>query len=61
MIPKTEALTFAAEGKGKATIETVPLESVNGVFDRLRKATVEGRVVFGIREEASAEASRRAA
>jgi len=56
-----EALTFAAEGKVKATIETVPLESVNGVFERLRKGTVEGRVVFGIREEASAEASRRAA
>ncbi|HKD91892.1 MAG TPA: alcohol dehydrogenase AdhP [Terriglobales bacterium] len=56
-----EALTFAAEGKVKATIETVPLESVNGVFERLRKGTVEGRVVFGIREEASTEGSRRAA
>jgi propanol-preferring alcohol dehydrogenase len=46
-----EALTFAAEGKVKATIETLPLESVNDVFDRLRTGKVNGRVVLGIGEE----------
>lgn len=56
-----EALMFAAEGKVKATIETVPLESVNQVFDRLRDGTVQGRVVLGIAEKASEEKSRKAA
>jgi len=31
-----EALMFAAEGKVKATIETLPLESVNDTLDRLK-------------------------
>jgi len=56
-----EALMFAAEGKVKATIETVPLESINEVFERLRNGTVEGRVVLGISEKASAEGFPRAA
>ena len=47
-----EALAFAAEGKVKATIETVPLESVNEVFNRLRTGKVNGRVVLGIGEQA---------
>jgi alcohol dehydrogenase, propanol-preferring len=47
-----EALEFAAEGKVKATIETLPLESVNAVFDRLRTGKVSGRVVLGIGEQA---------
>jgi alcohol dehydrogenase, propanol-preferring len=46
-----EALEFAAEGKVKATIETLPLESVNAVFDRLRTGKVNGRVVLGIGEQ----------
>jgi propanol-preferring alcohol dehydrogenase len=46
-----EALAFAAEGKVKATIETLPLESVNDVFDRLRAGKVNGRVVLGIAEK----------
>jgi alcohol dehydrogenase, propanol-preferring len=46
-----EAFMFAAEGKVKATIETLPLESINDVFDRLRKGQVNGRVVLGIRQE----------
>lgn len=46
-----EALAFAAEGKVKATIETVPLESVNDVFDRLRTGKVNGRVVLAIAEQ----------
>ena len=47
-----EALTFAAEGKVKATIETLPLESINDVFIRLRTGKVNGRVVLGIGEQA---------
>lgn len=43
-----EALAFAAEGKVKATIETVPLESINDVFARLKKGQVNGRVVLDI-------------
>ncbi len=43
-----EALTFAAEGKVKATIETLPLDSINDVFKRLKEGKVNGRVVLGI-------------
>src|SRR6202795_2929418 len=50
-----EALAFAAEGKVKATIETLPLESVNDVFIRLRTGKVNGRVVLGIGEQAGRE------
>jgi alcohol dehydrogenase, propanol-preferring len=52
-----EALAFAAEGKVKATIETLPLESINDVFSRLKKGQVNGRVVLGIKEETSAKAA----
>ena len=47
-----EALTFAADGKVKATIETQPLESINNVFARLKSGNVNGRVVLQIGEEA---------
>ena len=43
-----EALAFAAEGKVKATIEVVPLESINDVLERLKKGQVIGRVVLAI-------------
>jgi propanol-preferring alcohol dehydrogenase len=43
-----EALSFAAEGKVKAMIETQPLESINDVFQRLKTGKVNGRVVLGI-------------
>jgi propanol-preferring alcohol dehydrogenase len=43
-----EALAFAAEGKVRATIETLTLESINDVFTRLRTGQVNGRVVLGI-------------
>jgi alcohol dehydrogenase, propanol-preferring len=43
-----EALAFAADGKVKATIETLALESINDVFNRLRTGQVNGRVVLGI-------------
>jgi propanol-preferring alcohol dehydrogenase len=44
-----EALAFAAEGKVKATIETLALESINDVFNRLRSGRVNGRVVLGMK------------
>jgi alcohol dehydrogenase, propanol-preferring len=50
-----EALAFAAEGKVKATIETLPLESINDTFDRLRNGKVNGRVVLGIGQNAGRE------
>lgn len=43
-----EALVFAAEGKVKATIEQLPLESINDVFARLKEGRVNGRVVLDI-------------
>jgi D-arabinose 1-dehydrogenase-like Zn-dependent alcohol dehydrogenase len=39
----------------KATIETLPLESINDVFSRLKKGQVNGRVVLGLREESFAK------
>ena len=43
-----EALAFAAEGKVKATIEQLPLQSINDVFARLREGKVNGRVVLNL-------------
>ena len=48
-----EALTFAAEGKVKATIETQPLESINDVFKRLKSGKVNGRIVLAIGAQTS--------
>ena len=50
-----ELLAFAAEGKVKATIKTLPLESINDTFDRLRNGKVNGRVVLGIGQNAGRE------
>jgi propanol-preferring alcohol dehydrogenase len=52
-----ESLAFAAEGKVKATIETLPLESINDVFSRLKKGQVNGRVVLSLKEETFAKAA----
>jgi alcohol dehydrogenase, propanol-preferring len=41
-----ESLEFAAEGKVKASIEAKPLDAINGVFDRLKRGAVNGRVVL---------------
>lgn len=46
-----EAMTFAADGKVKATIETQPLESINSVFDRLKRGKVNGRIVLDIAQK----------
>jgi propanol-preferring alcohol dehydrogenase len=47
-----EALTFAADGKVKATIETQPLASINDVFARLKSGQVNGRVVLELGDQA---------
>src|SRR5215475_6394418 len=47
-----EALAFAAQGKVKATIETLPLDSINDVFERLKNGKVNGRVCLGIGKDA---------
>jgi propanol-preferring alcohol dehydrogenase len=56
-----EALSFAAEGKVKAIIETQPLESINDVFQRLKAGKVNGRVVLAIGAQASREAFKKSA
>ncbi len=55
-----ESLKFAAEGKVKATIETLPLESINDVFSRLKAGKINGRVVLDLTGKISAEAGERA-
>jgi propanol-preferring alcohol dehydrogenase len=47
-----ESLAFAGDGKVKAPIETLPLESINDVFRRLKMGQVNGRVVLSLKEEA---------
>jgi alcohol dehydrogenase, propanol-preferring len=47
-----ESLAFAADGKVKPTIETLPLGSIHDVFSRLKKGQVNGRVVLSLKEEA---------
>ena len=53
-----EALQFAAEGKVKATIEVLPLDSINDIFGRLKAGKVNGRVVLGIGEQAAPKEAR---
>jgi len=55
-----ESLKFAAEGKVKATIETLPLESINDVFSRLKAGKINGRVVLDLTGKISAEAGKQA-
>ena len=43
-----EALRFAAEGKVASHYSMDRLENVNGIFDRMRAGTIEGRVVMAI-------------
>jgi propanol-preferring alcohol dehydrogenase len=56
-----EALSFAAQGKVKATIETLPLESVNDVFGRLKAGRVNGRVVLDLRGDNALHSGKRTA
>lgn len=53
-----EALSFAAEGKVKANIETQPLEAINDVLDRLKAGKVNGRIVLEIGASAHKQAAR---
>jgi alcohol dehydrogenase, propanol-preferring len=54
-----EALDFAAEGKVKATIETLPLDSINDIFTRLKKGQVNGRVVLDLKAKKAREEEHR--
>jgi propanol-preferring alcohol dehydrogenase len=52
-----DSLAFAADGKAQAAIETLPPESINDVFSRLKKGHVNGRVVLSLRQEALSNAA----
>ncbi|HEX8091197.1 MAG TPA: zinc-dependent alcohol dehydrogenase [Blastocatellia bacterium] len=41
-----EVLEMAAAGKVKCLVETRPLEEINEIFDRMRRAQITGRVVL---------------
>ena len=41
-----ESLRFASEGLVKATVAGEPLDNINGIFDRMHKGDIEGRVVL---------------
>ncbi|MFC3813386.1 alcohol dehydrogenase AdhP [Lysobacter sp. GCM10012299] len=41
-----ESLEFAAQGKVTATVAADKLENINGIFDRMRKGEIEGRIVL---------------
>ena len=41
-----EALDFAGEGKGKATVATEKLDNINDVFQRMLEGKIEGRIVL---------------
>jgi propanol-preferring alcohol dehydrogenase len=47
-----EALAFAGEGKVHTIFTESRLENINGVFDRMRKGDIEGRIVMRIASEA---------
>ena len=50
-LPALPPAAFAAEGKVKATIESLPLESINDVFERMKKGQVNGRVVLDMKRK----------
>jgi len=43
-----ESLTFAAEGKVKATVATERLDNINEVFTRMHRGDIEGRIVLDL-------------
>ncbi|QPF74086.1 zinc-dependent alcohol dehydrogenase [Roseateles sp. DAIF2] len=47
-----EALAFAGEGKVRTTVHEAKLDDVNGIFERLRRGDVEGRMVMRIADDA---------
>jgi alcohol dehydrogenase, propanol-preferring len=40
-----EVLALAASGKIKTRVESIPLEEINGAFERMRAGTISGRLV----------------
>jgi len=44
-----ESIAFAAEGRVKATIETVPLSAINTVMTDLKRGAINGRIVLDLR------------
>lgn len=45
-----EAIEFAVDGKVKANVTAAKLEDINDVFDKMKKAEIEGRMVLQIAE-----------
>lgn len=43
-----EAIEFAVDGKVKANVTATKLEDINDVFDKMKKAEIEGRMVLQI-------------
>ena len=43
-----ESLQFAAEGKVAARYSTDSLDNINGIFDRMKAGTIDGRIVMEI-------------
>ena len=41
-----KALAFAAEGKVKAHYQLESLENINSIFDRMKKGSIDGRIVM---------------
>lgn len=41
-----ESLDFAGDGKVKATVATDRLDNINGIFDKMRRGEIEGRIVL---------------
>jgi propanol-preferring alcohol dehydrogenase len=47
-----EAVSFAADGKVKAIVETEKLENINSIFERMRQGKIEGRISIDFEETA---------
>ena len=43
-----EAIAFAVDGKVKTTVHAANLEDINSVFDNMKKAEIDGRIVLEI-------------
>ena len=43
-----EAISFAVEGKVKATVHAAKLEDINTIFDTMKKGEIDGRIVMEI-------------
>ena len=43
-----EAISFAVEGKVKATVHAGKLENINTIFEEMKKGEIEGRIVLEI-------------